>query len=596
MTTYQAPQRDIRFVLDEVLPREPWQSLPGNEELTPDLVDAVLGEAGRFCEEVLAPLNQSGDEQGCEYENGVVRTPAGFRDAFAAFAEGGWAALAGDPEYGGQGLPDLVATAVMEMQCAANLAFSMYPGLTHGACNAIEAHASPALKSTWLPELMAGRCSGTMCLTEAHCGTDLGLLRTRATPAADDTYRISGTKIFISAGEHDLSENIVHLVLARLPGAPSGTRGISLFLVPKFLPDGSGRPGERNAVRCARIEHKMGIRASSTCEMVFDDAVGWLVGVPNKGMRAMFTMMNSARLAVGVQGVGIAEVAYQNAARYARERLQGRAPSGPRAPDQPADPLLAHPDVRRMLLTMRACAEGGRALALWVAERLDVARRHPDEATRQSADDFVSLMTPIVKAFLTDLGSEVANLGVQVWGGHGYIRDNGMEQLVRDARICQIYEGTNGVQAMDLIGRKLPAHTGRNLRAFFHPLRAWLDARADDADGAEFVAPLAKAFGRLQTATGRVAQYGLGDVDSAAAVATDYLRLFGLVAMGYCWARSAEAARHRLEHGGGDAVFLRAKLETARFYMQRLLPQTGALLSSVMAGGVGVKGFEDAAF
>ena len=571
MTAYQPPLADIRFVIDELLPKRDWLALPGNEELSDDLLDAVLAEAGRFCAQVLAPLNQSGDAEGCHLDNGVVRTPAGFREAYRAFAAGGWTALAGPPEHGGQGLPEVLAMAVMEMQCAANLAFSMYPGLSHGACNAIEAHAEERLARTWLPPLLAGRFSGTMCLTEPHCGTDLGLVRSRAEPREDGSHAVSGTKIFISAGEHDLTDNIVHLVLARLPDAPPGTKGISLFLVPKFLLDADGNPGERNTLRCARLEHKMGIRASATCEMVFDGATGWLVGTPNKGMRAMFTMMNAARLAVGLQGVGLAEVAYQNAVAYARERLQGRAPSGARAPAQAADPILAQPDVRRMLLTMRAWTEGGRALSLWVAERLDVANRHPDAAERRRAEDFVSLLTPVVKAFLTDLGSEAANLGVQVWGGHGYIVDNGMEQLVRDARIAQIYEGTNGVQAMDLVGRKLPAHAGRYLRAFFHPVRAWL-------------------------ATGEVARTGLRDPDAAAAVATDYLRLFGLVAMGWCFADMAERAAARLAGGEGDPVFLRAKLETARFFTARLLPQTGALLSSVMAGGTGVDAFEDAAF
>ena len=596
MTAYQPPLADFRFVIDELLPKTEWRTLPGNEELSDDLLGAILGEAGRYSAEVIAPLNQSGDAEGCHYENGVVRTPAGFREAYKALAEGGWTALAGPVEYGGQGLPDVVLMAVMEMQCSANLAFSMYPGLSHGACNAIVAHADEALKQAWLPPLLAGRFSGTMCLTEPHSGTDLGLIRTRAVPHEDGSFRLSGTKIFISAGEHDLSENIIHLVLARLPDAPEGTAGISLFLAPKFLLDADGEPAERNGLRCARIEHKMGIRASATCEMVFDEAVGWLVGKPHKGMRAMFTMMNSARLAVGLQGVGVAEAAYQNAASYARERLQGRALRGPKAPEQAADPILVHPDVRRMLLTMRAYTEGGRALSLWVSERLDVANRHPDPQVRRSAHDFVSLLTPVVKAFLTDLGSEAANLAVQVWGGHGYIVDNGIEQLVRDARIAQIYEGTNGVQAMDLIGRKLPAHTGRMLRAFFHPVRGWLDEHADDEAAAEFVQPVAKAFGRLQTATGRVAQTGLADPDAAAAVATDYLRLFGLVAMGYCWARAAERAATKLEAGEGDATFLRAKLETARFFMRRLLPQSGALLSSVMAGGAGVAAFEDAAF
>ena len=595
MTVYTAPPENMHFVLRTLPAREQWQSLSGNEELGEDVLRSVLEQVARFCEQTLLPLNQPGEEQGCHLHDGEVRTPEGFKEAYGRFATGGWTSLAGNPGYGGQGLPELVSLLVFEMQRACNLAFGMYPGLTQGACNAIDAHASADLKQTWLPPMLSGRFSGTMCLTEPQCGTDLGLVRTRAKPAADGMYLLSGTKIFISAGEHDLCENIVHLVLARLPDAPLGIRGLSLFLVPKFQPVDGCDNGKRNRVHCARLERKMGIRASATCEMVFDDAVGWLVGTPHKGMRAMFTMMNAARLAVGIQGVAVAESAYQNAVAYAREREQGRALSGARAPLRPADPILVHADVRRMLLCMRAWTEGGRALAMWVASSLDVSKRHCDLEVRRTADDFVSLLTPVLKAYLTDLGSESANLAVQVWGGHGYIRDNGIEQLVRDARICQIYEGTNGVQAMDLIARKLPAHAGRYLRAFFHPARIWLDERAGDAGAAEFVAPLAKAFGRLQAATSRVAEVGFARPDAAAAVATDYLRLFGLVAMGLCWARMAEAAAAGVAVGD-DGGFYRAKLETARFFTARLLPQSGALVASVMAGDAGLAAFDDAAF
>lgn len=590
MTIYQAPLRDIRFVLDELLVEERAEPLPGDEELTPDLVAAVLEEAGRFCEEVLHPLNQSGDEQGCTLDNGVVRTPEGFQDAYRQLAEGGWIGLPADAEDGGQGLPNTLATAVTEMESAANLAFTMYPSLSIGTYEAVRAHGSDALKQRYLRPLVEGRWSGTMCLTEPHCGTDLGMVRTKAVARDDGSYRVTGNKIFISAGDHDLTENIIHLVLARRKGAPDGVHGLSLFLVPKFLVSEDGTPGDRNGVTCTGIEHKMGIKAASTCALAFEDARGELVGEPERGMHAMFTMMNSARLAVGIQGLGLGEIAYQNAVAYARERLQGRALKGARNPDGPADPLLVHPDVRRMLLTMRAFTEGARALTLWVASYLDKAQRHPDAAQRQASDDLVALLTPVVKAFITDLGSEVTNLGVQVYGGHGYIRDNGMEQFVRDARIGQIYEGTNGIQAMDLVGRKLPAHVGRLLRPFFHPLAAYLEAHAGDAA----LAPLAKAFGRLQRATGWIGQRGLADPDEAGAAASDYLRLFGLVAMGYLWARMAEVAQAKVK--GDEGLFYRAKIDTARFYFERLLPQSSALYAAIMAGSDGMMSFNDEAF
>jgi alkylation response protein AidB-like acyl-CoA dehydrogenase len=468
----------------------------------------------------------------------------------------------------------------------------MYPGLSHGAYSALRLHGSDELKARYLPKLVSGEWTGTMCLTEPQCGTDLGLIRTRAVPADDGSYRISGSKIFISAGEHDLAENILHLVLAKLPDAPPGTRGISLFLVPKFLPTEDGRPGPRNGVTCTGIEHKMGIKASSTCAMSFEDAKGWLVGQPHKGLRAMFTMMNEARLSVGIQGLGIAEASYQNAVAYARDRLQGRALDGTAAPDKPADPIIVHPDVRRMLLTMRAYTEGCRALGTLIALENDVAVLHPDRAEREAAEDLVALMTPVVKAMFTDLGTECANLGMQVYGGHGYIREWGMEQFVRDARIAQIYEGTNGIQALDLVGRKMGAHAGRSLRRFFHPLLAWIEARQDDERLAEFVLPLSRAFGRLQQCTAEVARRGLGDPFEAGAAATDYLRLFGLVALGQVWARMAEVALDR----AGEDEFYAAKLATARFFFARLLPQTGALSSTILAGGATLREFPETAF
>ncbi|MEJ1158093.1 acyl-CoA dehydrogenase C-terminal domain-containing protein [Prosthecomicrobium sp. N25] len=594
MPVYKAPLRDMRFVLYELMDGDGLSALPGLEEFGRDLVDPILEEAARLSEQVLFPLNRSGDEEGCRFENGVVRAPAGFPEAYRTFREGGWTALSCDPAYGGQGAPTTVATLFQEMMCSANLSFGIYPGLSHGAYVALHGYASDDLKARFLPKLVDGTWSGTMCLTEPQCGTDLGLIRTTATPAEDGGYRITGTKIFISAGEHDLTENIVHLVLARLPGAPKGTAGISLFLVPKFMPTEDGRPGARNGVSCGAIEHKMGIKASATCVMNFDGATGWLVGEPHKGMRAMFAMMNAERLAVGVQGLGLAEVSYQNAVLYARERLQGRSLTGAKHPEKPADPIVVHPDVRRMLLTARAYTEGSRALACWVARSVDTAKYHPDPAVRQEADDFVQLITPVVKALLTDLGFETTNIGVQVFGGHGFIRDHGQEQYVRDCRIAQLYEGTNGIQALDLVGRKMPAHTGRYLRRFFHPVSAWLDARMNDPALEPYVPPVAKAFGRLQTATATIAQRGLSRPEEAGAAASEYLRLFGLVALGYLWARSAEVALARA--GDDPDGFYRAKTVTARFYMERILPQTGALLSSLMAGSRTMMSFDEAAF
>ena len=593
MASYKAPLRDMRFVLHELLGGiDP--AIEEHKDFTHDLVDPVLDEAAKLCEEILHPINRSGDEEGCSIENGVVRTPKGFKEAYDTFREGGWVGIACDPAFGGQGMLKVVNGFVEEMICGANLSFSLYPGLTHGAYVAIHAHGSDELKAKYLPNMVEGSWSGTMCLTEPHCGTDLGLLRTKAEPQADGTYRISGTKIFISAGEHDLTRNIIHLVLARLPDAPKGVKGISLFLVPKFLVNDDGSLGNRNGVACGALEHKMGIKASATCVMNFDGAEGYLVGEPHRGLQAMFSMMNTERVAVGVQGLGVAEASYQGAVAYARDRLQGRALTGPKHPQKAADPLIVHPDIRRMLLTQRAYVEGCRALAAWVSQAIDTEHHHPDKARRHEAADFVALLTPVVKALLTDLASECANLGMQVYGGHGYIREWGMEQYVRDARITQIYEGTNGVQALDLVGRKMPAHAGRYLRAFFHPVDDFITINAQNPEMAEFVEPLAKAFGRLQQATLAVAQKGLANPDEAGAAATEYLRLFGLTALAYLWARMATVAQSRLE--SDEDGFYKAKVATARFYMQRLLPQTGALLSSIMAGSKSMMAFEEAAF
>ena len=592
MPSYKAPLRDMQFVLFDVLKvQEAGNSLASYAENTPDVVAAVLAQAGRFCESVLQPLNRSGDEEGCSFHEGQVRTPAGFKEAYDRFTEGGWTSLACDPAYGGQGLTTPVDFAVDEMMSSTNLSFGLFPLLTRGAYHALRIHANDELKNIYLRKMVAGTWSGTMCLTEPQCGTDLGLIRTSAEPAADGSYAIHGTKIFISAGEHDLTENIVHLVLARLPDAPAGVRGISLFVCPKFIPKADGSVGDRNALACGALEKKMGIKASPTCVMNFDGAKAWLVGAPHKGLAAMFTMMNAARLAVGIQGLGVAEAAYQGAASYARSRLQMRAATGPKYPDQVADPIIVHPDIRRMLMRMKAMNEGCRALALWIAYELDISTSHPDAERRASADDLVALMTPIVKSMLTDQGFNAANDGVQIYGGHGYIREWGMEQLIRDARITQIYEGTNGIQALDLVGRKLPMGTGRLARRFFHPVAAYLEAASVKPGMAEFVTPLAKAFGRLQQATLWLAKAGTANPDEAGAAASEYLRMFGLVAIGFMWARMAETALVSKAD-----TFCATKLDTARFYMAKVLPETGSLLASLSAGSATVMALSEEAF
>ncbi len=594
MPSYKTPLRDLRFVYRELLDPQQIQALPGCEEVTPELVDAILEEAGRFCEEQLFPLNQSGDEEGCRFEDGRVFTPKGFKEAFRAFAAAGWTTLHAAPEYGGQGLPKYINMMLEEIISSSNFSFGLYPGLTSGASNAIDGYASDELKQRFLPKMVAGEWSGAMCLTEPQCGTDLGMLRTRAEPLENGGFLLSGSKMFITAGEHDLTDNIIYLVLARTPDAPKGIKGISLFLVPKIRVLDDGTLGRPNGVSCGSIEKKMGIHASSTCVINFDGAEGYLLGELNRGMQAMFVMMNSERLAVGIQGLGVAEASYQGAVEYARERLQGRALNGTKYPDKPADPILVHPDVRRMLLTMRAYIEGNRALSGWVSRELDRSLRHADLRTRQDAADFVALMTPIVKAFMTDSGFEVTNIGMQIFGGQGYIRENGMEQYVRDARVAQIYEGTNGIQAMDLVGRKLPAHTGRYLRQFFHPVRAYLEEKENDFSMHVYLMPLAKAFGRLQQATAWLAQKGMENPEEAGAAATEYMRLFALVALGYLWMRMADIGKQKRD--GDESLFYQAKVDTARFYIERILPQTGALFASIMAGSKGMMKFNDDAF
>ncbi|HEY0269800.1 MAG TPA: acyl-CoA dehydrogenase C-terminal domain-containing protein [Sphingomonas sp.] len=602
MQVYQAPLRDMRFVLHELHADDGFGGLKKFADFTPDLLDAVLEEAAKIAQDVLLPLNASGDLEGATYENGVVRTPAGFKEAYKTFCESGWASLASDPEWGGQGLPESINKLVEEMICAANVSFSLYPGLTHGGTTAIEGHASDELKRAYLPKMVSGEWSGTMCLTESHCGTDLGLLRTRAEPQGDGGYRITGSKIFISAGDHDLTDNVIHLVLARIAGAPAGVRGISLFLVPKFLPNPDGSIGARNGVSVAGIEHKMGLKASATCQINFDDATGWLVGEPNKGLAAMFTMMNTERVSVGVQGLGLNEIAYQSAVAYARERLQGRSLSGVKNPDGPADPIIVHPDVRRMLMTMRAYAEGCRALGQWCARALDAEKHGDDPEVRQRATDFVALMTPVVKALFTDMGTEAANLGVQVYGGHGYIREHGVEQFVRDARIAQIYEGTNGVQALDLVGRKLPANMGRALRPFFHAVSTLIEEMAGVEGGIPdkalkaYHGGLQQAFGALQLATGMIAQKGLKDPEEAGAAATDYLRLMGLVGMGYCFLKASRIATARIAEGTDEADFYKAKIATAGFFFDRILPQATAAFLAIKSGKRSLMALDAAAF
>jgi alkylation response protein AidB-like acyl-CoA dehydrogenase len=595
MQVYSAPLRDMRFVFSELHTDDGYGNLPSGD-VSEDIVDAVLNEAARLCENVLLPLNRSGDEEGCHFENGVVRTPAGFKPAWDQFVAGGWNALVLPTQWGGQGLPEALGKLVDEMVCGANMAFSLYPGLTNGAIAAIDGYAPDELKATYLPRMVSGEWAGTMCLTEPQCGTDLGLLRTRADPTEDGSYRLTGSKIFISAGEHDLTGNIVHLVLARLPDAPRSVKGISLFLVPKFLPDAQGQWSVRNGAQCSAIEHKMGIKASATCQMQFDNATGWLVGEPHRGLEAMFTMMNAERVGVGIQGLGIGEAAYQSAVWYARDRLQGRSLAGTKSAEKPADPIIVHPDVRRMLLTMRAWNEGCRALAGWVSRALDAERHGADAETRARAADFVALMTPVVKALFTDLGLESASLAVQVYGGHGYIRESGVEQYMRDARIAMLYEGTNGIQALDLVGRKLPADMGRKLRGLFHPIASFIEDNGADASLAPFVTGLKRAFEALQGATAMIAERGLRDPEEAGAAATDYLRLMGLVAMAYTFARAAKVAQARLAEGTGEAAFYTAKIQTARFFYDRLLPQATAAFLAIKSGKAAMMAFDEAAF
>jgi len=580
MADYKAPVRDMQFVLNEVFrAAEQWAELPALVELVDaDTAMAVLEEAGKVAARSIAPLSRAADEEGCHWDDGAVRTPAGFIDAYNTYAEGGWVGVGGDPAFGGMGMPKAISAQVEEMVNAASLSFGLYPMLTAGACLSIHAHASEALKQAYLPNMYAGVWAGSMCLTEPHAGTDLGLIRTRAEPQADGSFKVSGTKIFITGGEHDLTENVIHLVLAKLPDAPAGPKGISLLLVPKFMVDADGSLGARNAVSCGSIEHKMGIQASATCVMNFDGATGYLVGEANKGLAAMFTMMNYERLGVGIQGLASAERSYQNAVDYARERLQSRSPSGAQAKDKLADPIIVHPDVRRMLLTMKALIEGGRAFSTYVAMQLDSAKYSADPEQVKRSEALVALLTPVAKAFLTDLGLECTVHGQQVFGGHGYIREWGQEQLVRDVRITQIYEGTNGIQALDLMGRKVVGSGGALYQVFSEEVKAFVETHG--AELGEFTQPLATALQRLDDLTAWVLQRAKNDPNEIGAASVEYLHAFGYVAYAYMWARMAGAA----QQGTGDEAFYAAKLGTARFYFARLLPRMDSLVASVKAG------------
>jgi len=596
MQAYKAPLRDMRFIVHEVLRLEEHYRALGRDDVTPDLIDSVMEEGARYVEEVLAPTNYTGDVEGVRFVDGVVTTPSGFREAYAAFCDAGWVSMTAPTEYGGQGLPESAQLPFAEMLCSGNLAWRVYSGLIESAILALGTHASDALKSAYLPHLSTGRWSGTMCLTEPHCGTDLGLLRTRAEPAGDGSYRLTGTKIFITGGEQDLTENIVHLVLAKLPDAPPGSKGISLFLVPKFLPDAEGRPGVRNGVRCLSVEHKMGIKGSATCVMNFAEATGWLVGEPHNGLACMFTMMNHARLGVGVQGLGIAELSFQGALAYARDRLQGRAATGATLPDKPADPLIVHPDVRRMLLTQKALVEGGRMLAYFSGQQLDIAHSHPDEAARREASDLLALLTPIVKAFLTDAAVEVTNIGVQVYGGHGYIHETGMEQLVRDARITPLYEGTNGIQALDLMGRKVLGSRGDLVRRMAALIVDFCGRHGENAELKPFIAPLAAIVKEWGELTQFVAAAAAQDRDEAGAAAVDYLQFSGYLCLAWCWARMAATAQEALARGTQDADFYRAKLATGRFFFERLLPRASAHAEALRSGAGTVMSLDAAHF
>ncbi|WP_315757607.1 MULTISPECIES: acyl-CoA dehydrogenase C-terminal domain-containing protein [unclassified Bradyrhizobium] len=584
MPIYKAPVEDVTFLLNDVFQIDRYDNLPGFSDASADVREAILGEAAKLAEEVLHPLNRVGDLEGCKrHDDGSVTTPKGFKEAYKQIVEGGWLGLSAPTEYGGQGLPVTLSQTVNEFQCSANMAFSMYGGLTMGATAALIVHGNEEQKKTYVPKMVAGEWTGTMNLTEPHCGTDLGLLRTKAVRQPDGSFKISGTKIFISAGEHDLADNIIHLVLARIEGAPAGIKGVSLFVVPKFMVNPDGTVGARNGVTCGSIEHKMGIHGNSTCVMNYDNATGWLIGEENKGMQGMFVMMNEARLGVAVQGLAQSEVAYQNAVAYARERIQGRSLTGPKAPDKAADPIIVHPDVRRTLLSIRAFNEAARAMVVWTSLKSDVAHRSADPKDRQAADDHMGLMTPVMKGYMTDMGFANAVQAQQLYGGHGYIAEHGMEQFVRDARIAMIYEGANGIQALDLVGRKLPRDGGRAVMAFFAEVGSFAKEQGGNDAMKPFVAPLSTALGHLQQATTWLMQNAMTKPDNAGAAATDYMHLFALVTFGYMWAKMAKVAQDKIA-AGDSSPYLTTKLVTGRFFMERVIPETAAHLARLQAG------------
>ncbi len=593
MPEYTTPMRDVQFVLKELLHSgDHYEKLPSEEALGDDLLDAILNEAAKFAENVLAPLNREGDEQGCQWQQGEVITPPGFKEAYQQYVEGAWPGLSASVEYGGQGLPGSLGVVISELVGTANWSWGMYPGLSIGAVRCIEAHGSDEQKDIYLNKLVEGTWTGTMCLTEAHSGSDLGLLRSKAEPRADGSYNISGTKIFISAGEHDMAENILHMVLARLPDAPAGTKGISLFIVPKFMPDHEGNVGERNSVSCGSIEHKMGIKGSATCVLNFDDATGFMVGEANTGLTQMFTMMNAARLGTAIQGLCMSEGAYQGAVAYARERLQMRALTGPKNPDGPADPIIVHPDVRRMLMTQKAITEGQRAFLYWIALLVDKAA-YGNEQEYQDADNLLALLTPIAKAFCTETGFEVANLGVQVLGGHGYIREHGMEQIVRDGRIATVYEGTTGIQALDLIGRKVLGSGGKLLKGFTKQVYHYCQDHHKEDAMKEFIEPLQKCNKEWGDLTMAIGEKAMENPDEAGAAAVDYLMYGGYLVLAYMWAQSAKVALDKLDGGTEEEAYYRSKVQTARFYFQRILPRTLSHFASAKAGAEAVMAIDE---